>query len=163
MYWIIQYSWELWVHSMPSTMLGSENTDESIPAPTLRELTCRGDRHEDKVSEVPWCCDRCCERIEWKCVYLLGKCQAPGIPWLTNLTQSRPFWSLQRNEKEEFKRIITNEINLLQEGRGIIRRILWTHLRGDVPGRSLGWRNLDTWHCAETSGVEGEGWGDGGE
>ena len=58
--------------------------------------------------------------------------------------------------------MITNDINLLQEGRGLIRRVLWSHLRGGLPDRPLGERTLGTWHCAETAGVEGKCGGAGG-
>lgn len=38
---------------MPSTMLGSEKTDEAIPIRALIEPECRGDTYEDKVIEGP--------------------------------------------------------------------------------------------------------------
>ena len=52
--------------------------------------------------------------------------------------------------------MITDDINLLQEGRGLIRGVLWSHLRGGLPDRPLGERTLGTWHCAETAGVNGK-------
>ena len=61
------------------------------------------------------CYDRCCEGTEWKCVTLSGKCQ----PRPTNPTLSQPFWSSQMNEMEELKQFIMNEMNSLQEGRGL--------------------------------------------
>lgn len=39
---------------MPGAMLGPQDTDEAIPAPTLRELKSGEDRHRDKVDAVPW-------------------------------------------------------------------------------------------------------------
>lgn len=42
-------------HSVPGAMLGPQDTDEAIPAPTLRELKSgEEDRHRDKVDAVPW-------------------------------------------------------------------------------------------------------------
>lgn len=38
-----------------------------------------------------------------KCVCVLGKCQALGIPWSTKLTSFPPFWSFQTNEKAGYE------------------------------------------------------------
>lgn len=62
-YSVIQESWALWVHCVSGTMLGSETTDESVPAPTLVEFKCREGGMKIKSVRCFRCHDRCYEGI----------------------------------------------------------------------------------------------------
>ena len=77
-YSIIQEIWALWVHSVSGTMLGSETTDESAPAPALVESKCREGGRKIKSMRCYRCHDRCCEGILYNLCLCVRKMLSSG-------------------------------------------------------------------------------------
>lgn len=77
---------------MPGTMLGSEKTDDSIPALVLIEHEYRqGDAMKTRSTRGQGAVADAVREESEKCVCVLGKCHALEIPWSTKLTSFPPF------------------------------------------------------------------------
>lgn len=109
-------------------------------------------------------CDRSCGEQSKKCLCVLGKCWALGIPWERNPAQSPPVWSLQTNEKAGYEADYYRGDKFVTRVQGDDRENTMDTSQRGPPGGSLRLED-PSGHMGlcGTSGVEGEavGWRDG--